>query len=301
MLDSLIPNPHIHAFIGPAHHTVPVPLIVEIVALILVTGLPVEDAETVFFVVFIHTFVRVALSLAIFVSLLLLPFPVAVFETVDELAGVATSILPFVLSETFGLSIAVLANVAVTVREEVRPVALTETLKPLSFILVTVGEDMDAVSLRLRVHPLTDVGLSIGALPDAVPVLDPFQPLSIVDFSIFPLVNTLAIGFTVFVGAVVRITICKHFETAPMSLVLEPLALVNSPIHVDEHSDALSLPLLIQLASVDAVFVLLDTKIVTLAYFIVIEFIADHFILLHSVTVVLKLSIVFARRSESLL
>ena len=128
VLDSLIPNPHIHAFIGPAHHTVPVPLIVEIVALILVTGLPVEDAETVFFVVFIHTFVRVALSLAIFVSLLLLPFPVAVFETVDELAGVATSILPFVLSETFGLSIAVLANVAVTVREEVRPVALTETL-----------------------------------------------------------------------------------------------------------------------------------------------------------------------------
>lgn len=269
-------------------------LVVNVVSLVLVARLPVEDAKAVLFVILVHPFVRVTLGLPVLVSLLFLPFSVTVFQTVDELASVATSILPLVLPEPFRLSIAVLANVAVAIRKKVGSVSLAEALQPLSFILVAVGKDMDAIALRLRVHPLTDVRLAIGALPDTVAVFDAFQPLSVVDLSIFPLVNAFSICLSVLKGAMVRVPVRKDFETAPVSLVLEPLTLVDSTIQVNEHSKTFSLPLMVQLSSVDAVFILLDTKVGASADLIVIELIADHFILLHCVAVVFKLALVLA-------
>jgi len=55
----------------------------------------------------------------------------------------------------------------------------------------------------------------------------------------------------------------------------------------------------IQLASVDAILVLLDSKVGALAHLFIVKLVADHFILLNCVTVVLKLTLLLARRPES--
>ena len=47
----------------------------------------------------------------------------------------------------------------------------------------------------------------------------------------------------------------------------------------------------VQLAAVDAILVLLDAEIVAFADLFIVELITDHFIVLHSVTVVLKLAV----------
>ena len=74
---------------------------------------------------FVHAFVRVALGLAILISLLLLPFSVAMLQTVLELSSVTAAIFPLVLAEAFRLTLGVLTDIAVSVGEEIGAVALT--------------------------------------------------------------------------------------------------------------------------------------------------------------------------------
>lgn len=56
---------------------------------------------------------------------------------------------------------------------------------------------------------------------------------------------------------------------------------------------------MIQLSSVNAILVLLDSKVGSLAHLFIVELVADHFILLYCVTVVLELTLLLARRPES--
>ena len=85
-----------------------------------------------------------------------------------------------------------------------------------------------------------------------------------------------------------------------MALVLLPFTFVDTPILVYKHASALSLTLFIQLSSIYAVFVLLDSKGFILAHFFIIELSADHFITLNCITFILKFAIGLAGRSESL-
>lgn len=235
------------------------------------------------------------------ISLLLLPLSVAMFEAVHELPCVAAPIFPLVLAEAFWLAVAVLAHVAVSVRKEVGPVAVAQALEPLSFILIAVSKDMDSVALRLRVHPLADIRLTIGAFPDTVAMLDSFQPLAVVDFSVFPLINTLAVRFAIFVGAMVGVTVGEDFEAAAMTLVLEPFSFVDAAVLVDEHTEALSLPRVVQLAPIDAIFVLLNAEIGPFPDLLEVKLVANHFVPLNCVTFVFKCTFLLARWSESLL
>ena len=93
-------------------------------------------------------------------------------QAIRKLACVTAPILPLVLAKALGLTLRVLAHVAITIRKEVRTVSFSEALVPLALVLVSVGENVDAIPLCLRAHPLANVGLSISALPDAVAVLD---------------------------------------------------------------------------------------------------------------------------------
>jgi len=155
--------------------------------------------------------------------------------------------------------------------------------------------------LGFRAHPLANVRLSIGAFPYTVAMLDAFHPLSVVDFSVLPLVDTFAIDLSVLVGALERVSISEHFEAPTMPFVLQPLSLIDPAILVNKDAHALSLPAVIELTSVDAVFVLFYSEISPLAHFFKVKFIADHLIALDRVTFVLELTFVFARGSESLL
>ena len=67
----------------------------------------------------IHSFIRVALSVAELVSLLFLPLSMTMLESIDELPSVAAPILPLVLAESLGFSFIVLAHEAVAVGKEV--------------------------------------------------------------------------------------------------------------------------------------------------------------------------------------
>lgn len=119
VLDTLIPDAHISALICPLHHTVPVALVLQVIAFVPVTRLPFEDTISVLLVILVETLVRIALRVTELVSLLFLPFSMAVFESIQELASVAAAILPLVLAEAFRLSLGILANITVAIGEKV--------------------------------------------------------------------------------------------------------------------------------------------------------------------------------------
>ena len=77
------------------------------------------------FVIFVHALILIALSPAVLISLLFLPFTMPVLQTVIELSGITAAIFPLVLTETLWLPLAVLADIAVAIGEKVRAVALS--------------------------------------------------------------------------------------------------------------------------------------------------------------------------------
>ena len=70
-------------------------------------------------IICVLTLILVTFYAALVICFPLLPFAVTMLEAVQELPGVATSIPPLVLSEAFGLTLVILANIAVAVDEEV--------------------------------------------------------------------------------------------------------------------------------------------------------------------------------------
>ena len=128
MLDALVPHAHVSAFISPLHNTVTVAFIFFIVAFITVARFPLEHAMPVLLVILVHAIVGVALRVAELIGLLLLPLAMAMLETVPELTSVAAAILPLILAEAIWLAIRVLANITITIGEEVRAVTVTQTL-----------------------------------------------------------------------------------------------------------------------------------------------------------------------------
>ena len=65
----------------------------------------------------------------------------------------------------------------------------------------------------------------------------------------------------------------KDFVASTAALILNPFTFVNPAVLVDENSETVSLPLLVYLTAVDAVFVLLDTELFRLPESFVIELI----------------------------
>ena len=302
VLDASVPHAHVDTLVSPAHHSVPVSLIVQVVALVAVSRFPLEDTRAVLFVAHIHAFVLVALRVSKLICLLFLPLAVAVFEAILELSCVAAAIFPLVLAESLWFALTVLADIAVTVGEEIRAIAFSQTCEPLALILVSVGEDMHTVALGFRVHPLANVGLSVLAFPDSVPVFDALLPLAIIHFAMFPLIDTFAIRFAIFVSPMVRVSIREKFVTPSMPSVLQPFTLVCPTIRVDKHTKAFSLSgCRIKLASIYTVFVLLDAEILQLSDSLIVKFVTDHLIYLNTVTLILKLAVLLTRRSKPLI
>ena len=294
VLDASVPHAHVDTLVGPAHHSVPMALIVQVVALVPVARFPLEHSRSVLFVAHVHALVLVALCVAQLICLLFLPLAMAVFETVLELSCVAAAIFPLVLTESLWFSLTVLTDIAVAICEKVGSVAFSQTCEPLALILVSICENMHAISLCFRVYPLANVGLSVLAFPDPVAVFDALFPLAIIDLAMFPLVDALAIRFSVFVSAMVRVSIREKLVAPPMPSVFQPFTLVCPTIRVDKHTKAFPLPgCRVKLASIYTVFVLLDAKILQLSDSLIVKFVTNHLINLNTVTFILKLPILF--------
>jgi hypothetical protein len=116
MLDAVLPHAHIGTSISPSHNTITMSLITCVGALIAVARLPLEDTLAIFFIVCVHAFIHVAAGhVPVLVSLPLLPFSMAMLEAVLELASIAASISPLILSIAVWFSMQVLSDIAVAV------------------------------------------------------------------------------------------------------------------------------------------------------------------------------------------
>ena len=98
-------------------------------------------------IVDILAIIRVALRVAVLISLLLLPFSVTVLQPVLELAGVTAAVHPLILTKAFRLSIDVLADEYISICEEVTSITRSQAAFPFSFIFVTIAPDVHSVSL----------------------------------------------------------------------------------------------------------------------------------------------------------
>ena len=132
-------------------------------------------------------------------------------------------------------------------------------------------------------------------------MLDAVHPLTIIDFSILPLVDTFTVRLALFVRSVVRVAVCEEFVAAAMTLILDPFSFIDSSVMVDKDSKTFALSFVIQLSSIDAIFVLLNAEFRISSDFFIVKLIGDHLVALNRVTLVFELSVLFARRSKSLL
>ena len=119
VLNTLIPDSHVGALIGPLHDSIPMAFIFLVISFIPVATLPFEDTPSVLLVMFVQALIRVTFRVSKFISLLFLPFTMAVFESVHELACIATAILPLILAKSLRLSLCILTNITVAICKKV--------------------------------------------------------------------------------------------------------------------------------------------------------------------------------------
>jgi len=121
--------------------------------------------------------------------------------------------------------------------------------------------------------PLPYKAVSMDSFPYTVSLLLPFDPFSIVNFAVGPYVDSFAFGFTRFILAVVRVSICKQLVPLTISLVSEPGSFIDSACFIDNDTFTTSLSILVDLASINAIFILLDKKLSrSISQFIIIKF-----------------------------
>jgi len=128
-------------------------------------------------------------------SFILLPLAFSLLYTFLEFSDISRPSAPPVLAKTIWFPKSIIAFEAVTVLEDVRSLAMLETILPLSFVSVAVTPSVDTVALNLAVFPLAHIVVTIESLPDTLAMLHTLDPLSIVHIPISPSVNPFAFPF----------------------------------------------------------------------------------------------------------
>jgi hypothetical protein len=133
MLTAFFPLTFVDCAICPIHFAIPISLIVNVIAFVHITAFPGEDAVSVLFVHGILALIVVTIRLVA-----LTPLPFAMLEASLEITDIETSALPLVLAEALRLSITVLSLISVAISEEIRSMAMLETIFPLALISAPV-------------------------------------------------------------------------------------------------------------------------------------------------------------------
>ena len=293
MLYAAGPEAPVAAAVGPDHLADALALVVDVRAYVTVATFPLEDSLALLLVVGVFAFIGVAALFGHF----FLPLSMAVFKSTFELPRIRAAIDPLILTKTLRLARQVLPHINVAILEEVGAVAVAQAPVPLAFILVAVAPDVHPVALGLRVEPLADVALAVDALPHAVACFGPRFPLSIVHLSRLPSVDAFAVGAAVVVLTLVGVSISEQLKPTPVSLISNPLPLINATILIDLHTKSLPqkpplLPL-DQQPPIYSVLILLNSKRLILPKLYKIELIRKHFIFFYRITFILKLQIFF--------
>lgn len=101
---------------------------------------------------------------------------------------------------------------------------------------------MNAVAIGLGLSPLPDVRVPKNAFPNALSLLEAMLPFTFVDLSIEPSVHSFPMWFIVLEFALVLVSVGVAFHAAAISVIVEPLALVQPgcPVLANAQSMALS-------------------------------------------------------------
>lgn len=170
MLDALAPLALVDTGISPPHLTVPIALILFVLAFVQVSTRPGEDTIALLLIHTIVSFVLVALLLTS-TALTTFPFAFSMLETILKLTNVERAILPGILTFTIWLTVFVLTCVDISISKYVCSLSMLQALLPLALVPVPVLPGVHPVALRLRLPPLPYVGVVIQPTPDSIPVL----------------------------------------------------------------------------------------------------------------------------------
>ena len=110
MLYASYPLTLVHATISPKHLTIPMPLVIQVVAFVYVPAGPSIHSVPALLVILVIAFI-IIVSHLIFGTF---PASFTVFDSSEELAGIDLSVCPGVLAFAMGLSVEVLPSVDVT-------------------------------------------------------------------------------------------------------------------------------------------------------------------------------------------
>eukprot|EP00356_Strombidium_inclinatum_P007613 CAMPEP_0170500402 /NCGR_PEP_ID=MMETSP0208-20121228/34680_1 /TAXON_ID=197538 /ORGANISM="Strombidium inclinatum, Strain S3" /LENGTH=151 /DNA_ID=CAMNT_0010778421 /DNA_START=2845 /DNA_END=3300 /DNA_ORIENTATION=+ len=138
---------------------------------------------------------------------------------------------------------------------------MTQTGSPFSFVAITIEPGVDTIAFSLAVLPLANITVTVDAFPHSVARLLAVDPLAIVDFAIAPGVGSLPVGFPQLVLALVGVAVAEQLKASAVAFISLPLSFEDAPCVVDDDALAVALPLVIDLPSVDRIFVLLDIKV----------------------------------------
>ena len=242
------------------------PLIVLIAAFIDVAALPCEHAESVFLVVFILTFIRVAV---LHVDLLAPP-ALSELHPVLEIAHIVAPVLPLVLSEAVWLPLLVLTSIDISVGKDVSTLTVLQAVGPLSFIPVAVFPLVDPVAIGLARSPLSNVRVAKDTLPDALALFQSSAPLSLVYLTVCPSVEAFSVGFVVGELAFILVAITVALHAAAIAGVTAPLPFVYTGFAVDHYSHAVAFAFG-EFAPVHGIVVFLEAEVLALLEDFVVE------------------------------
>jgi hypothetical protein len=115
---------------------------------------------------------------------------------------------------------------------------MSQAKLPFALIAISVSPLVLSIAVSFVLNPLTDVAVSRGALPHTIAMFDSIDPFTVISVSTDPGVKALAAHDTHIVVAQILIVIAKTLIAFTMSLIIGPLAFINSTYLID--TDALS-------------------------------------------------------------
>ena len=147
---------------------------------------------------------------------------------------------------------------------------------------------MDSVAFCFVRLPSSNVGVSLNAFPETVPHLLALTELALIGLSVGPVVDSLAVCFSIHVESLEGVPRGKVLEARAMPLVAVPVAFVDSAVVVHHHSFAMSLECgVVDLSSEYGVFIPFDSKAFRFSNMLIVELLRDHVVVLDCITEVL--------------
>ena len=206
ILNPVLPLSPVITAIHPVHLSKSISEVRFVVSFVNIATRPCKHAIAPFLIISVASVVSVAVTHS------LLPNPLTVAKTVDEVAFKIAPVMPIVLAVARRLPIEVISLVYVAIRKAFDSFAVLETFPELALIGIPVEPSVNSISLWLAKPPFSFVGVAAMAPPHARTVLQTVHPFPIVVFSIRPSIAPDAVWLPILVLPLVKAFVWKFFS-----------------------------------------------------------------------------------------